>query len=652
MVSRREFVSNLGKGVLAATLPLSPTLSFSKPADSFDLVIVGGTPAGVAMAITAARYGLSVLIVNHNEHMGGFLTSGASVWDTLYEGKRSPVYNDLRQRIFDHYKTTYGENSPQYRNSLPGETGHTNGRFEARVAESIIDRMLDEVEANVQIRKGFIPRSAQVVDQSIRSVTFTTKEGKSPFTVEARIFADCTYEGDLLPVVGAPYTVGRESRNEYNEPHAGKLYMCNLEQIHYRKPIDLRHFGTFQALVFPESTGEGDALVQAFNMRMVLSSDPANQRKPVPSAGYDPDYLRTLEYHSVIEPLPNNKLGWNRPQIVGPHNAYVEGDWKTRQEVIELHCRLAMDFLYFLQNDPSVKPEVQQTFQKFGLALDEFTDNGNFPYEIYVREARRLRGDYVVSQSDLMNVAGLERPPIQSDSVAMTDWYMDSHACGLDTVKGSMMEGKMMLHYDTYPGQVPFRSLTTSQLGNLLVPVCLSCTHVAWGALRLEPTWMNIAESAGVAAALAVRQKKNPSQLNTEKLLLEIADRRIATTLYNDLDITAKAAWIPAVQYFGNKGFFPSYKLRIDEPLSEATATLWCQAVNDLIQDKLDANATVKAVWQAPANQAITSGDFEKIFNKMVKQNTAGKLECPNTASLTRGQAVSSLYDWCKEHYS
>jgi hypothetical protein len=574
-----------------------------------DLCIYEATPGGIAMAVRAAREGLSVLLVNHNPHLGGILSSGLGVWDTLWEGKRAPIYDEVREAIFAHYRTTYGENSPQYRDALPGKSGHTNGKFEARVAEKIFTELVAR-EKNITVFRGYYPLEAQRDGALLKSVTFRELDSSKSIHIQAPIFADCSYEGDLAAVAKVPYRLGREARSEFNEPHAGVVFMSSVKtaptpeiaraaELHHQ--LKLRKFAGFQKIKEPESTGAADGEVQAFNYRTTLSSDPANRLPVEKPADYDPAVLAQLEHGSIVSPIPNRKRGWNRPQLVGPHTAYVEADWAGRRQVMDAHWRATMALLYYLQNDPSVEAERQKSWQEFGLAKDEFSDNGHRPYEFYVREGRRITGRYIFTQHDAMLAPGLPRAPMHADSIGVTEWYLDTHACTPRHIPGALEEGKMMLDVETFPGQVPYRALLPQGLDNLLVPVCLSATHVAWGTVRLEPTWMNIAESAGLAAALAVQTKVAPARLDTEQLLRTLVTKRVMVSFFNDLDVSSEHPRVPAAQYFATKGFFSDYDARLDAPLKESTRKVWGEGLAALREGKLQPNELAVRVLAAEA---------------------------------------------------
>jgi len=601
--------------LLACLLPLVPLPLSADPAP-VDLCVYSATPGGIAMAVTAAREGLTVVLVNPHDHLGGILSSGLGVWDTLWEGKRSPVYDEVREAIFAHYRNTYGEDSSQYRDAMPGRSGHSNGKFEPKVAEKVFTELVGR-ETSIMVRRGFVPVTAERDGVRLKSVTFREREGEGEQTLVATIFADCSYEGDLAAVARVPYRVGRESRAEFGEPHAGVVFMepvkaaptpgiARAAALHHR--LNLRKFSGYQRLREGESTGGGDGNVQAFNYRTILSSDPANRLPVAKPADYDPDKLRTLEHGSIVSPLPNSKRGWNRPQLIGLQTDYVEADWKGRQRVMDAHWEATLGLLYFLQNDPSVEPERQKSWREFGLARDEFADHGHRPYEFYVREARRIEGRYVFTQHDAMLAPGLERAPVHADSIGVTEWYLDTHACTPRRLEGTLDEGKMMLDVETFPGQVPYRAILPQGLDNLLVPVCLSSTHVAWGTIRLEPTWMNLCESAGHAAALAVEEGVAPAKLDPDKLLQRLATRRIMLSFFNDLDVSSVDPAVAAAQYFGTKGFFADYDAKLGEAASEVLASAWRRGFDSLRKGTHDPAKFIEEVWRAEAGPSTGSG--------------------------------------------
>ena len=482
-LKRRQFV---GASLALMALSAAPNLACAQapqtaeaalPDDqTFDVVVAGATPGGIACAVRAAREGLSVLLVDHSQHLGGILSNGLGVWDTQYEGRRSPIYDETRAGIMAFYRQTYGENSPQYQGARPGASGHTNGRVEPRVFEKFVTDLVAK-EPNIRVVTGFYATEARRAGRTVEALRFARTEGATDsFWAKAKVFVDCTYEGDALAAMKLAYLVGRESLDKWNEPHAGHLWMKKIEpRVHDKPEVDLRKFNEDQ-IKLPQSTGVGDDRVQAYNLRVILSSDPNNQVAVTKPANYDVAALRKLDDSSIVRGLPNDKVCWNRPQLIGLQNAYPEGDWKTRAAITLAHREAAQGLLWYLQNDPGVPADKQREWKRWGLARDEFGDNDHWPRELYVREARRLDGRATFTQHDAMLAEGISRAPIHGDSIAVTEWYMDTHATGTQTVNGSLMEGKMMLHAETVPGQISYQTLLPREVDNVLVPVCASFT--------------------------------------------------------------------------------------------------------------------------------------------------------------------------------
>lgn len=587
----------------------------AEPAAHYDLVVIGGTPGGIACAVRGAREGLSVLLVNRHDHLGGIMSSGLGVWDSQWEGKRSPIYDETRAAFLEHYRTTYGEDSQQYRDALPGKTGHTNGRYEPHIAEQFFNGLVDR-EKRITVLKGFIPASVVIEGNLVKTVTLQAVGSQGKRTVQAQTFADCTYEGDLAAMAKVPYRIAREARAEFNEPHAGLIFMrpvmtapdeetARLATL--RDALKLRKFSGFQQILLPQSTGAADAAVQACNYRTMLTTDPANRVPIGKPANYDPYFLKSLEIFSGVESIPNGKFGWNRPQIVGRQTAYVDASWEERQRIMDEHWEATLGLLYFLQNDLTVPLIVRKAWLEYGLAKDEFADNGHRPYEMYVREARRIKGRAIFTQHDASLPSGLERAPANADSVAITEWYMDSHSCTPARIAGMLEEGKVMLHQETFPGQIPYRCLLPEDLDNLLVPVCLSATHVGWGTVRLEPVFMQLGESAGHAAALAIQEKTTPGSLDPDLLVRKLASSHTTISFFNDVDISSDSPQVIAAQYFGTQGFFANYNAKLEAPLTESVKAVWQEAFAKLQKRELDPKQLAKVIHDAEARKSAVT---------------------------------------------
>lgn len=609
--------------VLASALGILTALpaAAATPSHDCDLVVIGGTPGGIACAVRAAREGLSVVLVNRHAHLGGIMSSGLGVWDTQYEGARSPLYQEMRTAFFDHYRTQYGADSKQYRNALPGASGHTNGRYEPHVAERLFTEMVEK-EKNITVLRGYIPAGVEREGSMIKAVTLRLMQGGGERVLRGKTFADCTYEGDLAALAKVPYRVGRESRDEFREPHAGIVFMKpvsvapdpeSAELAERRDRLNLRKFSGWQ-IMLPQSSGAADGAVQACNYRTPLVTDPVRRVPISKPANYDPYFLKTLEVYSGVPDIPNDKFGWNRPQLIGLQTPYVEADWPERQRIMDEHWEMTLGLLWFHQSDPTVPEKVRNAWLEYGLAKDEFADNGHRPYEMYIREARRITGRAVFTQHDAMLAPGLLRAPVHADSIAMTEWYMDSHSCTTARVPGSMEEGKAMLHQETFPGQLPYRCLLPQGVDNLLVPVCLSATHVAWGTVRLEPVFMQTGESAGLAAALASKKQTTPANLDPDHLVRALCERRSMVSFFNDVDVATGDPRIAAAQYFGTKGFFASYDARLDAPLTESVQTAWQEGFAKLQKGALDPMQLANVVHAAEAKKSSATNETRGAF--------------------------------------
>jgi hypothetical protein len=622
------------------------------PADAaskrYDLLVVGGTPGGIACAVRGAREGLSVLLVNRHRHLGGILTSGLGVWDTQFEGGRSPIYDEVRATLFEYYRTTYGPESKQYADALPGKIGYTNGRFEPKVAEHVLNQLVNrEAKLDVLLEAG--PAEVQRQGALLKSVDLRTSDGSS-VRVAASVFVDATYEGDLAALAKVPYRVGREPRSEYDEPHAGIVFMRpsslptspegeKIAALH--DALKLRKFSGWQDLM-EISTGAADGAVQACNYRTILTSDPANRIPIEKPKNYAPYFLKSLEIFSGVDSIPGGKFGWNRPQLIGLQTPYVEADAAKRKQLEDEHWEMTLGLLYFLQNDLTVPELVRRSWQEYGLAKDEFANNGHRPYEMYIREARRIVGRKVFTQHDAMLAPGLLRAPVRRDAIAVTEWYMDSHTCTLARTPGGLDEGKFMLHHQTFPGQIPYAAMLPQGVDNLLVPICLSASHVAWGTVRLEPVWMQTGEAAGIAAALSHGKKITPAQLNAEQLVRDLCERRFLLSFFNDVDVATKDEEVVAAQYFGTLGFFHDYNVRLNEPLRATTAAPWADGLKKLLSGSIDEMALVRAVHQA--ERAVESATLTQAEFAALLPTSQRVSDAPSTQAITRGEALRWMY--------
>ncbi|MEQ1858345.1 MAG: FAD-dependent oxidoreductase [Chthoniobacteraceae bacterium] len=603
----------------------------------YDLIVVGGTAGGVVCAVRAAREGCSVLLVQHNRHLGGMLANGLMQWDALYGGPRAPLFTELLANIEKHYVATFGENSHDHQTMRFTHEHYPVGWVEPHVMERECNRLVAG-ERNITLLLSHYPGAVERDGAMLKSVTLREYGTTRDVQATATMFADATYEGDLFALAKVPYRVGREARDEFNEPHAGKIF-CNVgggaaprDAVDGR--LNIRAYGQSQGEIDPTSPFTADGAVQAFNYRFCVSKDPANRVLPARPANYNRDeYVNYNRKGIATNAGPNLKSHMNSPILPGENYAYPDASWPEREKIIARHRDFALGLIWFLQNDESVSEAKRAGFREWGLAKDEFTDNEHIPYEMYVREARRIVGRHVFTEHDNSLAPGLARTPIMPDSVAVTDWYMDSHACTTESRPGFHYDGKLILTEESRPAQIPYRALLPQGVDNLLVPVCLSATHVAWGAVRLEPVWMQTGEAAGLAAALARKNGTTPAQIDVRALVRELCRRRHLVSFFNDVKVDEAAEWIPAAEYFGTLGLFAGYDVRAAEPLKRETARVWVEAHAGKRDPLVTARQVATAERSAPG---ISNSEFARLIG--ATPAAAGD------ATITRGEALSALW--------
>jgi hypothetical protein len=473
-----------------------------------DVVVYGGTAGGVIAAIAAARDGKSVLLVGPGKHVGGMVSGGLGATDT---GNRQAIGGYSREffdRVRAYYVQKYGADSPQVKDCSDGF------HFEPRVAEAVFRKMLEEAKVTVLpgkplrvVRKTGTRIDSIVTDQDIYAGT---------------VFIDASYEGDLMAKAGVSYTVGREPKSKYYESLAGVQVRSPAHQ--WPVPVSPRGAdGQLLPGVIPgpiDVPGSGDRKVQAYNYRLCMTNVPEN-RVPFPKPkSYDPAryellarYLEAkpdLTVRNLMNPVkaPNGKTDTNNngpfsTDHIGANWDYPDADEATRAKIIQDHVDYVQGFFYFLANDPRVPAKLHEEINRWGLAKDEFVDTGNWPHQLYVREARRMIGAFVMKQADIMDGRNKE------DSIGLGSYNTDSHHVQrVATNDGAVInEGDFQVGVSPYA--IPYRSLVPrpTECVNLIVPVCMSASHVAYGTIRMEPVYMILGQASGVAASLAIAGK-------------------------------------------------------------------------------------------------------------------------------------------------
>ena len=618
--------------------------------ERFDLCVYGATPAGIACAVRAARERLKVALVHHHAHIGGMWTNGLGVLDTVYDGPRAPLYDEMVARMCELTRRESGADSEAYRRTQwdPPEVSSRHPYFAPHVAEAVLDSLVDET-AGLSLYRERAPRRVSRAGRLLLGVAFEGSGGAGE--IEAATFADASYEGDLYAAAGARFRVGRESRRELNEIHAGRIFSIlrrdpardGYPRVIRRGELRLRTYGAITGEICAGSTGEGDAAIQAYNVRLCLTNDPQQRRLPARPAWYRRELFHKLrDRWTVSGGVRVHKVSWNAANLPEGGWRYPLASWEERRRITERHRDWALGLLHFLQNDADVPEELRRRARQWGLAADEFPDNDNVPYEMYVREARRLVGRYLFTEHDSTLAPGLERAPIHADSIGVTEWALDSHECHWDTVGGSSREGKILMTELTRPGQVPYRCLLPREIDNLLVPGCCSASHVGWGTIRVEPTMVPIGEAAGIAAARAGAGKVPVADVDIGAVQRALVESGAMLTFLNDGNPGDGDA-VPALQMLGVHGFFGSYDARPAEPLDRAEAALWAGGLADVRSgDNVPDELARRILNGAPAGRGVTRGEWNELLRA---RGMPLEREGPESATpLTRAEAAVLAY--------
>jgi len=466
-----------------------------------EVIVIGATPGGIATAVTAARLGHGVTLVAYHSHLGAMSSSGLGKSDI----ENRPMIQGFFREFVDLVKAHYAADPVASKACKDGYF------YEPSVAEGVFDRMV-AAQSKVTVLKRNQFEKALTENGRVVGVVVRNRDTGEERTLRGSVVVDATYEGDVYASAGAAFRLGREGKKEFGEPHAGHIY------------LDWRDHHNLVG----KGTGGGDDRIPAYTYRLCLSNDPANAaplKEPPPE--YDrTHYLGYLDdsasgrFPNVmpariafsISAIPNGKTDVNmNPRGLGfvfveENRGYVQGTWEERER-ISTHLRnLTLGLLWFMQHDEQV-PESSRAFMLgYHLAKDEFADSGNFPFQLYVREARRLVGEYTLSERNITEQPGLDCERAHPDAIAVGEFPIDSFPCqkrqpGDDAV----LEGYMcMLAAITRPYQVPYRIMIPEKVDGIIVPVAASTTHVAFSSIRLEPTWMAMGQAAGTAAHLAI----------------------------------------------------------------------------------------------------------------------------------------------------
>jgi len=497
-----------------------------------DVIVYGGTSSAVTAAIQVSRMGNSVIMVSPDKHLGGLSSSGLSFTDTGNKTVIGGLAREFYQLIYQHYQNP--ESWKWQKQSEYGNVGQDNPAidganrtmwiFEPHAAEEAFEKMSGESKVRI-FRDEWLNRETGVEKKDGAIISIKTLGGKK-FT--GKVFIDATYEGDLMASAGVKYTVGREAAGVYNEQYNGVQKNIHHHDHYFKVNIDpYKISGDPSSGLLPRissdppgENGAGDKKIQAYCYRLCMTKVPENKIPITKPEGYDSSQYELLgrisergwdEFFNKYDPVPNLKTDVNNHGPVGFDNIgmnwdYPDASYERRGEILKEHKLYQKGLLYFKTSDLRIPVEVREEMKSWGLAKDEFNDNDNWPYNIYVRESRRMLGVYVMTENEIFGKKKVPYP------IGMGSYTMDSH----NVQRYVTPEGYVQNEGDIgvtpeHPYQIDLGSILPKQSDctNLLVPVCVSCSHIAFGSIRMEPVFMILGQSAGTVASMAVTSGKS-----------------------------------------------------------------------------------------------------------------------------------------------
>ena len=553
----------------------------NQAATDFDVVVVGGTPGGIMAGIAAAREGQSTLILERTSHLGGLPANGLGATDIATRGATEGLFSEFIQRVKNHYSREYGDPSPQL--TACDEGYH----FEPKVAEKIFAEMIADHAARITVLKerqfDALPENVSKTGSKVTGIRILNRASGTNEEYTGKVFVDATYEGDLAAAAGASFRLGREGWAEFKEPMAGRLYR------RWHPPENGEG-----------STGLGDNAVQAYNFRLCLTRDKANK-----TAIEKPEDFRAEEYLSLVEDIRENRttgvyssemafegIGRLVNMVVLPngktdannqHLAFISTDlpeenwpwptsgWDWRDRYAKRLRDYTLGLLWFAQNHSGLPEDFRKRCLEWGLARDEYVDNGNFPRQVYVREGRRIEGEYLFTAHDALPQSPGKRPPIHRTSITSSHYALDSHAVRKRESGRVHLDG--FFSYGTRPYTVPYGVIVPKNVDGLLIPVPVSGTHIGFSTLRMEPCWMALGQVAGSAASIAIREGVEVRDVDV-RMLQEGLLRQGAVLIYFE-DVGPGADHFEALQFFALRGFLKAseWQARLGDTVEPKTAT-------------------------------------------------------------------------------
>ena len=590
---------------------------------SVDICIYGGSSAGVMAAYTAKKMGKSVILIEPSNRLGGLTTGGLGQTDIGNKYAVAGLSLDFYRRIGQHYGK------------------FEQWTFEPHVAKELFEQYIKE--ANIKVVYNYRLQSVSTEKGAIKAITIENAIQPNQSTnqiIKAKVFIDCTYEGDLMAKSGVSYFTGRESNSTYGETYNGVQFMDKHQfpdgvdpyKIPGKKESGLL-WGISNETLAPNGTG--DKKIQTYNIRVCFTNNPSNRIPITQPDDYQPEryelLLRVLEKKPVkniggftsIAPMPNNKTDINNngafsTDMIGENWDYPEADYNKRIEIKKAHDNYVKGFFYFIGHDLRMPSYLRKEMLQWGYPKDEYTDNKNWTPQMYVRETRRMIGEYVMTQ---LNCEGKD---VVKDGIGLAAYTMDSHNCQRLVVNGMVKnEGDVQVGgFDPYP--IAYRSVIPKkkECTNLLVPVCLSASHIAYGSIRMEPVFMVLAQSSAVAACLSIDNNQAVQEVNIDQLQKIIktnpyANGRLPEIIVDNIDTSSviiKGDWS-----FGKYGGFgPSY-------LRDTTRSSTAKSVKFIPQINKEGSYQIYTYYPKLQNGSeqthIAIFDGKKITNKIIKRS-------------------------------
>jgi FAD dependent oxidoreductase len=504
--------------------------------EEYDIVIYGGTSSGIAAAIQSARLNKSVALIVPGKHLGGLTSGGLGQTDIGNKNVIGGIAKEFYQRVYLYYSKDESwiyQNKNQYKTRTEEwDKDSSWWQFEPHVAESILNSMLAEIDVSVFFNERLDLKDGVRKDKN-RIYQISLESGKN---FRGKIFIDATYEGDLLAKSGVSYTVGREPNSQYGESLNG-VQTANAIYHQFMDNVDpYIEKGNSKSgllpMIDPNGPGEegiGDSKIQAYCFRMCLTDARENQVPFTKPSGYDSLQYELLfrNYEAGEDKLPlitgrlpnrktdsNNKRGFSTDYI-GQNYDYAEADYITRKKIFNSHLSYQKGLMWTLANHPRVPLKIREEVNRWGLAKDEFVETDHWSHQLYIREARRMISDYVMSEKNCRGDITVD------NSIGMAAYTMDSHHVQRYVNDSGHVQNEGDVEVGGFPPYpISYNSIIPKdeECSNLLVPVCLSASHIAFGSIRMEPVFMVLGQSAAIAASVAINESISLKEINYQNL--------------------------------------------------------------------------------------------------------------------------------------